>query len=298
MNTKFSIVIPTHNRPKELDRAVRSVIDQTHQNWEMIIVDDGSIPKAEAHLRVESSDSRIHYIWQTSQGPGAARSLGAAKSTGNYILFLDDDDRYCSDHLERINSTIHGLNPKPSIIATGMVEIFKSRRRRNSVYTSGQIIKQYWKRPQSLLPFVFNKSILANYPIITTPSPIEDFEWLCTVLSRFEIVQVKYYTVEYYLHGQNRTKLLASKESLFEREQVISRLFNLPELTRHISKSEYRRMLTHQRLHWTRQCLRARLWKYASFGLLRALTSANLNNSRELIYTCYVAVRSAYHRPT
>jgi glycosyltransferase involved in cell wall biosynthesis len=110
-SAKVSVIIPTYNQAKYVGEAIQSVFDQSCQNWELIIVDDGSTDKTREI--VESfSDSRIRYIYQANKGLPGARNTGIAKSIGRYLAFLDADDVYhpeklCAQvaHLER-NSEI------------------------------------------------------------------------------------------------------------------------------------------------------------------------------------------------
>ncbi len=92
-SNSVSIVIPTRNRVKVLPSAVRSATGQTHKYLEVLVVDDGSDDDTPAVLRVLSSeDGRVRSLRQSPQGHGAARNRGMAEATGEWILFLDDDD--------------------------------------------------------------------------------------------------------------------------------------------------------------------------------------------------------------
>jgi len=96
-----SVIIPTYNRAHLVGRAIRSVLSQTCQDFEIIVVDDGSTDDTE---KVVSSfnDSRIRYFrHQTSSGgPTAARNTGIRVSRGKYVAFLDSDDEYLPQKLE------------------------------------------------------------------------------------------------------------------------------------------------------------------------------------------------------
>lgn len=92
----FSVIIPTHDRLDLLLQAVESVRAQTLENWELIVVDDGSPTMPEL-----PSDQRIRLLAnEDSQGPAAARNRGLADVAGRYVAFLDDDDLWTPDRLE------------------------------------------------------------------------------------------------------------------------------------------------------------------------------------------------------
>lgn len=91
---KISIIIPTRNRSNYLKRAIESVLQQSYQNIEIIVVDDASTDDTENIVR-SFRDPRIIYIKNDKRrGPNFCRNLGLKKSSGEYIAFLDDDDYY------------------------------------------------------------------------------------------------------------------------------------------------------------------------------------------------------------
>jgi len=100
---KVSIVITTHNRPKLLERALTSALGQSYGNLEIHIVDDGSSQETRENIeRIAIGQENIHY-WRHSmrRGLAAARNTGIAKSQGEYIAFLDDDDEWKPDCVEK-----------------------------------------------------------------------------------------------------------------------------------------------------------------------------------------------------
>lgn len=96
---KISIVIPFYNRIGWTIEAIRSVQAQTHQKFEILLVDDGSTEDLSALLDVVRLDNRIQYIRQDNAGPAKARNNGVKHATGNYIAFLDADDLFCPEKL-------------------------------------------------------------------------------------------------------------------------------------------------------------------------------------------------------
>ncbi len=98
--TKVSVIIPTCNRPDLINGAVESVLAQTYQDFEIIVVDDGI--KQRAKEIIDSiNDKRIRYIQhEKNKGGAAARNTGIKNAKGKYIAFLDDDDEWKSNKLE------------------------------------------------------------------------------------------------------------------------------------------------------------------------------------------------------
>ena len=96
----ISVIIPTYNRTHCLGRSVQSVLNQTHTNLEIIIVDDGSIDDTEG-LVASWTDARLCYIKQANQGPSAARNNGVANAKGDIIAFHDSDDEWVENKIEK-----------------------------------------------------------------------------------------------------------------------------------------------------------------------------------------------------
>ncbi|MBI4436486.1 MAG: glycosyltransferase [Candidatus Omnitrophica bacterium] len=96
---KVSVILPTYNRAHLLSRAIQSVLDQTYQDWELIVVDDGSTDGT-ADL-VAKFGRAVRYFFQTNRGVAAARNRGIGEARGTYVGFLDDDDSWLPEKLER-----------------------------------------------------------------------------------------------------------------------------------------------------------------------------------------------------
>ena len=93
MTTTISVIIPVYNAEHYVGRCIESVQAQTYNNWQMILVDDGSKDKSlEICQRYADLDKRIHVIHQENQGPGIARNTGIAAAKGEYVVFIDSDD--------------------------------------------------------------------------------------------------------------------------------------------------------------------------------------------------------------
>ena len=96
-----SVVIPTYNRERYLRDAVESVVAQTYDGWELLVVDDGSTDGTRRYLD-EVGDSRVHGVLRGHCGhPGTLRNVGVRHARGSYIAFLDSDDVWLPDKLAR-----------------------------------------------------------------------------------------------------------------------------------------------------------------------------------------------------
>lgn len=100
-NPLISIITPTYNRSYYLSGAIDSVLDQTYGNFELIIVDDGSTDDTGTLVEPYLSDQRIKYFYQSNQGQSVARNKGISESNGEFICFLDSDNSWLPNKLER-----------------------------------------------------------------------------------------------------------------------------------------------------------------------------------------------------
>lgn len=103
MEDKVTIVTPTWNSAKYIRETISSVQAQTYQNWEMIIVDDCSTDNTVEIVKdIVKKDSRIHLIEQkVNQGAAIARNIAVQNGTGRYVAYLDSDDCWKPDKLEK-----------------------------------------------------------------------------------------------------------------------------------------------------------------------------------------------------
>ncbi len=101
----FSIIIPTYNRADLLPTAIKSVLAQSYQNWELVVVDDGSTDNT-AIVVSNFKDERVRYIYQTNAERSAARNTGIDHALGRYICFLDSDDYYLPERLTQLHNEL------------------------------------------------------------------------------------------------------------------------------------------------------------------------------------------------
>ena len=101
----ISVIIPIYNRSAVVERTLISVINQTSENWELLLVDDGSSQQERqllSELILRLGDQRIQVLFQKQNlGGGAARNIGMLAAKGEYIAFLDSDDEWENNKLEK-----------------------------------------------------------------------------------------------------------------------------------------------------------------------------------------------------
>lgn len=110
----ITIVIPSWNRSDVLPRAIRSVLSQTIDDFELIVVDDGSTDHTSA-LSAEFDDDRLSWVEQPHAGVSVARNTGAAEAAGTFLTFLDSDDEADPAWLETMLSALRGTTAQVAI---------------------------------------------------------------------------------------------------------------------------------------------------------------------------------------
>lgn len=101
MNLFFDVIIPTFNRASLLERAITSVLNQSYPFFKLYIIDDGSTDETFQIIEKFHSDERLHYLKQENKGVSAARNLGISHSHHSWVTFLDSDDEWLTDKLQK-----------------------------------------------------------------------------------------------------------------------------------------------------------------------------------------------------
>ena len=91
MNPRYSVVIPVYNRPDEVDELLQSLCGQTYQNFEVVVVEDGSAIPCKQVVEKYAEMLDVHYFEKPNSGPGQTRNYAAERSRGEYLLILDSD---------------------------------------------------------------------------------------------------------------------------------------------------------------------------------------------------------------
>lgn len=155
-----SVVIPTYNTAGYVTRAVDSVLAQTYQDLEIIVVDDGSTDATRE--RLAPYGNRIHYLYQENQERAAARNTGIRYAQGEYVAFLDADDYWLPSKLEQ---QVAAFDKHPE---TGMVysQVYVVDRHGHCLHTSG---RGTGGKPE-LPPTIFCKLLVGN--LVPSPTPL------------------------------------------------------------------------------------------------------------------------------
>ena len=116
----FTIIIPTYERSHLLKETIDSVLVQSYDSWEAIVVDDGS-PTRQTAARLGIHSQKIRWIRQENSGPALARQRGVELARGQYLCFLDDDDLFLPNHLATLYQSISAHTSNDLIFKTGII---------------------------------------------------------------------------------------------------------------------------------------------------------------------------------
>lgn len=148
----FTVVIPVFNRTALLERALKSVLDQTCQDFEIVVVDDGSSDDPGVVIRA-LGDTRIRLIAQEHRGGNAARNAGIDHASGFFVALLDSDDQFLPHHLESMKALLQG---RPNVVGYAPVRAVRSPQahylKPRRALASGEEMASYLLRDRGFIP--------------------------------------------------------------------------------------------------------------------------------------------------
>lgn len=156
-NILISIIIPVYNGEKYLSETIKTVIDQTYKNWELIIVDDGSTDNT-ADIVKQFNDSRISYIKKNNTGVSDTRNVGANLAKGEILCFLDADDVWLPQNLEKKLSKL--TKEQDSILVTSPMYLWDERTDYQNCKIIGKPTFDEWKEFRELRNTSIPSSVL------------------------------------------------------------------------------------------------------------------------------------------
>ncbi len=216
----FSIIIPSYNRPDLLKEALLSVINQSFEDWEVIIIDDGSeIDVQEVVSQVQ--DIRIRYYYQEHQGRSVARNNGISLALGKYVCFLDDDDLLLDNHLHSFYDEIIKSEIK-KIWRTGYVRSSGKSQKKMPFYQESK-----HKNPVRFIAFnmCFMTLCIPREFLDEDRFPVPFPHWQDThlflrLLSKYPFQQIEQYTCVYRIHPGSGSLYAMTAERIRQRAEL------------------------------------------------------------------------------
>lgn len=164
--SQISIIIPLYNRGNHISRALQSIISQTVQDFEIIIVDGNSSDDGPSIVR-NWDDSRIVFLIQDGTGVSSARNQGVALASSEFIAFLDADDEWEEDHLETLLRLYH-MFPEAGLYSTAYYSRISDENLKS--YTFFGLPDGPW---EGIIPNYFCTAAYGGEPVLTSMAGIE-----------------------------------------------------------------------------------------------------------------------------
>lgn len=205
-NPFFSIIIPTYNRDIKLNKAIKSVIDQSYCNWELIVVDDGSTDSTKDVVK-SYKDKRIRYHWQKNKELSGARNAGIELAKATYVSFLDDDDAFEEDHLIRVKEVIDQHTNEICIYKTGLILCYNGKENRIKLFESDIIhpVTYLSENVCGMHSLIFHRDIFEYHGFREDQYLFEDEFFLYNVFLDYKVYSIPFYTACYFKHEESRT---------------------------------------------------------------------------------------------
>lgn len=208
-----SIIMPTYNRIRMLEKAIQSVFDQSYKDWELIIIDDASTDETEIRMKeLDSREEAVRYMRIPrieNKGISEYLNIGLRNARGKYIARIDDDDFWC--HKDKLKLQVEFLEKNPDYVVVGggviLVDGEGNELFRYLKKESDEEIRSFalFSNPFTHATVMFKKDLalkLGGYKII---KHVEDMELWLRMGKHGKLYNMKEYFITYMTAGQNKS---------------------------------------------------------------------------------------------
>jgi len=269
MKMTFSIIMPYYKHIKTIRRAIQSVINQSEQDFELIIIDDGSKDDVLSFIR-DLVDTRIIYLETEHLGVSHARNVGIKHAKGNYICFLDSDDYYLYHHLSVLKTQIM-KHPDMNFFVTNHNQLSKNRDQFLSLHFEQDVLKidNYFEFTLNQLEVINTNSVCLKKEILKDTlfeegiSHGEDHDLWCRLALFHPLMLINHVTTVYDNQDSQLTKIKEVPRWIFiDRQDQLNTLDLKEEIKRSLNIFIERKKLTE-----VRKLIRYKRLKEANAGL-------------------------------
>lgn len=218
---KVSIIIPTYNRVKMLEKSIESVFAQSYKDWELIIIDDASTDETEERMKqLSSREKSVRYLRIpkiVGKGISEYLNIGLRNSKGEYIARIDDDDFWC--HKDKLKMQVEFLDENPEYVVVGggviLVDENGTELFRYLKKETDEEIRRFalFSNPFTHATVMFRKETamkLGGYRIM---KHVEDMELWLRMGKVGKLYNMKEYFITYMTAGQNKSFLQQRENS-------------------------------------------------------------------------------------
>ncbi|MFM1793365.1 MAG: hypothetical protein RLZZ252_1719 [Bacteroidota bacterium] len=222
----FSIILPTYNRASFLSRSIGSVVTQDFQDWELLIIDDGSTDHTKEIVN-SFNDQRIKYFYQENSERSSARNNGIKLATGEWICFLDSDDEYLQDHLKIFHEEIES-NDTPKMLVTGNLIRKNGMEYKHSMLDCKKNILEEIASKFILMNSVcVHRDVLEENLFHAKFRIWEDTHLWLRIAAQYPVYQIEQFTVIQHVHNDGTVVQGMNNVRVVEVNQYISAILDL-----------------------------------------------------------------------
>ena len=235
----ISIIVPIYNAEKKLERCLDHLVNQTFNEIEIILIDDGSIDMSrDICFQYMREYKNIIYKYQHNQGVSSARNLGISIAKGDYICFCDSDDYYEYDAIEKmylntnqgevdliISKARKNVLGNVEYVSCGNIEVFTKENLSNMLHkmSKNYMLYQMWGK-------LFKRKIIIDNNLLLKSSLSigEDLEWMCSFTMHLNsIISIDYITYNYIICDKKSLSQKFYKDYFIQLKLTFSRLLDL-----------------------------------------------------------------------
>lgn len=234
---RFSIIIPVYNGEKYIITSINNILNQKFDNYELILINDGSTDSTSEKLSAFAENKRINIIdYKVNKGVSYARNIGIKNAKGEFLLFLDSDDFLAYNCLAELSDILSKKDH--DIVSYGFIKTFNKKvldysnfRYNNTSFKNTDFLEKYFTRtiPQCMCSFVCKKEIIVNNNILFSENIYfaedQEFQIKCMFYSK----KIFYTSSQFFKYNLQDTSVMNSAFSV-KRLTIIDAFMNVSEL--------------------------------------------------------------------
>ena len=200
MQIQISVIIPAYNREATIERCIRSVMNQVVRPFEVIMIDDGSVDRT-IELAENMGCDMLRVIRQNHKGAQAARNLGILNAKGNYITFLDSDDEWLPQMLERVVEILSGVGKRCVIYGDCFTCRDKQKRLWRLPGYSGNLYRFLLLHPGPTISMVVPRDILLKIGLLDEQiTAYQEWDMAIRISRELEFIHIREPLFIYHIH--------------------------------------------------------------------------------------------------
>lgn len=240
MPPTISVVIPVYNAQLTIGPTIQSVFAQTYRDFEVIVVDDGSTDGTSSEIK--NWGDRVRYVWQKQSRPAVARNRGATEAKGEFVAFLDADDLWLPQKLEKQLRTFQN-QPDLTAVQTGALLVNDAMqvlevRRAHPLHDSFLDFLLFHNLPAFSSSVMIRRDHFLEIGGFATDLIMETWDMACRLIRSGKIKSLEECLVLYRQHAGNRSRQV--KLHIDTGFRSLQRIFSDPTLDPHIRSQKSR----------------------------------------------------------